>query len=65
MSHATRKQFTKNMVLARLADIDAAMQDIERFAEEGGKMPQRLRNMTKTAVAKNKAVVEAFKEWQP
>jgi len=65
MSHATRKQYTKNMALARLKAINEPLSDISHFAENGGKMPARLRAMLKTAISKNEAVIKAFQDWQP
>ncbi len=65
MSHASQKQCSKNMAIARLRDINQPLEDISKFAEHGGRMPARLRNMLKTAISKNQAVINAFQEWQP
>lgn len=65
MSRASQKEWTKTMATLRLREINKALEDVAKLAEQGGKMPARHRNMLKSAIKRNEAVLEAFKEWQP
>jgi hypothetical protein len=65
MAKSTRKTWTKTMAMARLRDIEAPLLDIQKLADNGGKMPYALRKKLQTAVTKVADVTQALKEWKP
>lgn len=65
MSRAAQKEWTKTMATLRLKDIDNALSDVQKLAENGGKMPSALRVKLQNALKKVEIVQQAFKEWQP
>ncbi len=53
------------MAMARLKDLEEPLVDIQKLADNGGKMPYALRKKLQTAVTKVADVTQALKEWQP
>jgi hypothetical protein len=49
MSKVTRKNWTRNLALARLKEVNEALDDLEKLAEGGGKIPVRFRKRLATA----------------
>lgn len=63
MSKTTRKNWTRNLALARLEQINDALDDLEKLAEGGGKIPMRFRKRLASAVKNNKDIIEMFQKW--
>jgi hypothetical protein len=46
-----------------MREIKEPLEDADKLAENGGKMPAALRNKLKTAVKKVEETIEAFENW--
>ncbi len=65
MSRTAQKNWTKTMATLRLKDINNALTDVQKLAENGGRMPSALRIKLQNALKKVEIVQQAFEEWQP
>lgn len=63
MAKTTRKNWTRNLALARLGQINDALDDLEKLSEGGGKMPMHFRKRLASAVKKVEETIEAFENW--
>ena len=65
MAKSTRKTWTKTMALRCLKDINEPLGDVDKLAENGGKMPAALRTKLKNTVKKVEETIQAFEKWTP
>ena len=63
MSKTARKNWTRTMALRCLKDIKEPLEDAEKLADNGGKMPATLRNKLKTTCKKIEETIQAFETW--
>ena len=63
MPRKTQKQWTKNMVIARLRDIDQPLDDLDKFGDDGGRMPANIRRQLKTTLKKIHELQDTIAKW--